>query len=325
MPDKVELLPRAVALAGALCLAALPAAGQEADRGRLIRETLDRQYNGTIVVGGAVVGPEGRPLADVLLVIDTGRFDPSQPSLRKVERRRETVTGAFRVACDDCSDVRIRFIKEGYHSEVIAVESRTTDGGSPEDERPVVEKGRKQVEMQPVVAPVEVVTYRGLLTVEEAGRAKVLPLGDTELRRPVPLEVLKGLPAGFVRLLADLEADGSVAVAKARPTDLTLPVAPALDFSAAGGGIVPYEPEAHRLEEIDREMSEAPAEGYLPRLELDPSRDRPLYFFCKIGPLYGKGKVLPPVIERGSFGRRAAAMIVIRLNPDGSRNLETVQ
>jgi len=324
MPNPAHLLPRAVALTVALGLAVLPAAGQDADHGRQVSDAMDRMFNGSIVVGGAITDPDGRPLADVLLVIETGRFDPTQPSLRQVERRRETVTGAFRFACDECSDVRIRFIKEGYHSEVVAAEARTTDA-PPEDERPVVTKSRLQVEMQPVVAPVELVTYRGHLTVEEGGEGEVLPLGDAELRRAVPLEVVKDLPVAFVRLQAGLDGDGGVRVKKDRPTDLAHPVDPVLDFSAADGGVVPYEPEAHRIEEIEREMSEAPAEGYQARLELDPSRDRPLYFYCRIGPFYGKGKVLPPAVERGSFGRRATAMVEIRLNPDRSRNLETVE
>ncbi len=50
-----------------------------------------------------------------------------------------------------------------------------------------------------------------------------------------------------------------------------------------------------------------------------------IYFSCKIGELYGRGTATPAVVEEVTGGRRLVSFVEISLNPDGSRNLETLE
>ncbi len=72
-------------------------------------------------------------------------------------------------------------------------------------------------------------------------------------------------------------------------------------------------------------MREAPESGYGGELDLSAAGGEVVYFFCKIGELYGRGTASPAGLEETSKGRRVVAFVEIALNPDGSRNLETLE
>jgi hypothetical protein len=74
-------------------------------------------------------------------------------------------------------------------------------------------------------------------------------------------------------------------------------------------------------------MRTAPAEGYTSSLVLDTAdRSGTYFFYCRIGDRYGKGSVAVPSFGHADDGRKVVmAHIEIRLNLDGSRNVETAK
>lgn len=310
-------------------------------------DEIEHHFNGTLVAGGSVLDEQGRPLDSVSLEVAVARFDPTAESLQRVEKSRQVVTGAFRISCQRCSDLRLRFDKEGYHGEMVTVSTRERSDPLSEA-RPAKQLGTLQVVLRPVVAPVRLETFRGRITAApDSALTKVLPVpssayvdastGDSlgrssgrpsgsssGLGRAVPLKSLREKASGdlpdFVRLSAELEG-GALKTRRPWPSARPLAVAPALEL-AGDGGFRLYEPSSKRVAEIWREMDEAPADGYSPRLELDPERDRPLYFYIRIGGRYGKGRVTPTSVDRGSNGQRVSAFVELRLNAEGGRGLE---
>jgi hypothetical protein len=68
---------------------------------------------------------------------------------------------------------------------------------------------------------------------------------------------------------------------------------------------------------LDR-MEEAPKFGYQARLRLRLHDNRDVYFYCKIGGYYGKGRLAAPGI---SDPDTIQSYIMIYMNPDGSRDM----
>ncbi|WP_439136066.1 hypothetical protein, partial [Pseudomaricurvus sp.] len=104
-----------------------------------------------------------------------------------------------------------------------------------------------------------------------------------------------------------------------------LPVSAIMDFTAAEGGVVPYEPHATVQREIHREMILAPVDGYQPQLVLDPTLRGSTWFYVRIGARYGRGRAFTPSLESTENGQRLVVTFQLFLNPNGSRNLETVE
>jgi hypothetical protein len=108
---------------------------------------------------------------------------------------------------------------------------------------------------------------------------------------------------------------------------LRVPAPAILDFADADGGIVFHEFAEGNPGTIYRGMRTAPAEGYTSSLVLDTAdRSGTYFFYCRIGDRYGKGSVAVPSFGHADDGREVVmAHIEIRLNLDGSRNVETAK
>lgn len=109
------------------------------------------------------------------------------------------------------------------------------------------------------------------------------------------------------------------------PPDAASPINIYLDFSGLQTGIIPMEVSApDRPKKAYRELMEAPEDGYANHLVLypDPKYNKEQYFYCRLGGLFGKGRVscLRPGYDRNS-ARTLEVGIEIYFNPDGSRNL----
>ncbi len=305
------------------------------DEAEKVRAGLERTIDGMreriagqIEASGTVLDADtGRPLGNVKMVATTGHFDPTKTSLRSTETTRQTVEGSFRYGCENCSDARLRFLAEGYHSQVVRLHVSDGDGRPPVLRIPAL-----TVTMEAIGEAVVLTSHRGQLMVGvDPSKVEVLPLtqkpiGTTTVEKARQRAQKSGDPLLYIHLRTELDEAG-VPRAVAHKTNQFFKTASSasLDFSTADGGVVVYQPEGRSVEEIRREMRQAPVEGYQPTLELDPNSGETVHFFVRIGDVYGRGSAGPPVLERTREGHRVVVATEIHLNPDGSRNLETVE
>ncbi|GJM12960.1 MAG: hypothetical protein DHS20C12_13630 [Pseudohongiella sp.] len=277
-------------------------------------------FNGRIDAEGAIVDAEtGQAIASVQLVITAARFDLLSESFRSSETERRTVDGAFEVNCSRCSSLRVLLYAEGYHSETHTFEN-------------LEDSERISINLRPVGEAVTLINYRGRVVVDqETERNRIFRVGS----RPGAASSLEsaqqdaqraGEALRYIELLTELDENGApVAVPRSTNRDPRLPVSASLNFSTADGGVVPYQPSAVSPLEIRREMIQAPADGYQPQLILDPGAGGPTWFYVRIGENFGRGQVFPPSLESTGSGQRLVVSFQLFLNPDGSRNLETVE
>ncbi len=283
-------------------------------------EVLDAQ----ITFSGEVVDDSGQPLQGVDARVEIVRFDETSPTLTRSESQEAIVDGFFRFSCNACVEIRVGFSRQGYHQRTVFA-----DYSEAKLKNAVVEKVWQKVLLHRVGAPQRLARFEGRLVVEEGGSEQVLPVGEKASGRPAFLSVLpkdsrSGSPLPFVRL--EVGQEGAAIATKSLPGKAAVQAAlsPRVDFGP-GGAVQAYQPRARNIKEIRYEMREAPEAGYQDKLELDPESSQVVYFYCKIGELYGRGSATPAMVEQTNEGKRVVAHIEIELNPDGSRNLETLE
>lgn len=290
------------------------------------RRTLDAR----ITLSGTVEDETGRPLTGVMATVEIVRFDPEAATLSRQESREEVVNHFFRFDCEACLEIRASFLQPGHHRQSLSA-GYTADPARPEgvEPTPVIEKLRQRVVLRQLGQIPRLDRFEGRLIVEEGGEEHVLPVGEKASGGPSPLTVLpkdsrSGEPLPFVRLVVGRAGETVLTRELVGKTALA-PEAPRLDFGSAAG-VVLYRPGVRDLKAIRYEMREAPEAGYGRSLELDPNGAEVVYFFCKVGEFYGRGSVTPALVEDLGGGRkRVVAHVQIEFNPDGSRNLETLE
>jgi hypothetical protein len=81
-----------------------------------------------------------------------------------------------------------------------------------------------------------------------------------------------------------------------------------LVLAGGDGGFIPYLPSTLVMRDALREMKQAPAGGYRPRLLVEPSAGRDQYFYFRVGDRYGKGWVTGPRFKFRHGKQRALAV-----------------
>lgn len=309
-------------LVPATCLAQTAAEMEEAAR---LEQAMRASFDARITLSGTVEDEMGRPLNAVKTRVEVFRFDPSSSSLSSMESKTEIVDGFFLFTCERCMEIRADFLRTGFHVGSLSAGVGTEGAGQP----PVVEKMRQRVVLRPMGTIPRLHRFEGRLIVEEGGEEHILPVGakasgGPALYRILPKDSSSGEPLPFIRLSVG-RSGGSVLTRALSDKSVLVPEAPRLEFGSTGA-VLPYRPGARDLNTIRYEMREAPSDGYGPSLELDPNGAETIYFYCKVGELYGRGSATPALIEELGGGRkRVVAHVEIELNPDGSRNLETLE
>lgn len=276
-------------------------------------------------LAGEVVDAAGRPLTGVEAEVTIARFDPAAPQLASEEKRTEVIDGYFQFACEPCLAIEVSFYRAGYHWQKAAVYvEKAAERAQP------VERKNLQVVMREVGALPQLRWLRGDLVLGEAGVEEALPVAPEAQGRTAPLAAVAAKSGGTggslpaIRLQAGREAGGKIATRAVEGKTAPAPAAPLLDFSGVGG-VQRYRPLAREQHQVVYEMREAPADGYGPTLPVEPGSAEVIYFYCKIGELYGRGKAKPATVEEVKGGHQVVAYVEIALNPDGSRNLETLE
>ncbi|MEM1181225.1 MAG: hypothetical protein AAGM22_22985 [Acidobacteriota bacterium] len=283
-----------------------------------------------IEVWGAVVDAEtGEPIRDVLLKISAGRIRAESPSdftrLRQTRERR-TVDGAFHFACRDCVSARLRFFASGYRSASVDVHALNPKIGAPPQPSSLevrLEKAGERVDLRHiterlVASPTS--EKRRIVVVE---RQRSHSLAPTKARR---LAEKSSAPTPTVELVAELDDRGRLKSIPAQPAGAPTFTAAFLDFDDARGaapsGFIVMPSQGRSGPQVMDDMRLAPADGYVPRLELEPGSNEATYFYVRLGELYGRGYVGPPTLEVTDDGPRLVAVLKLVLNPLGGRSLE---
>ena len=292
-------------------------------------------FNAAIRLEGRVVDEAGRPLEGVRLDVRKSRLDlTSESFLSRDEDVLELSDGAFEVSCWNCSGVTLHFAKQGYYAETLQFHVAKPEDVEPGESRDLAVDDLEVV-LRSSANAAKLVSYEGHLQTSADGPVTVAPLRRDLGSSGVRLERLDEPPSkaaqyrpGYVRLIAPVDATGALA---AQPLPdvpgarMRFPAPPTVDFTPADAGVRLYRFTSENPQKVYRSMRTAPATGYQDSLVLD-RKERTggsYYFYFRSGDRYGKGKVVPPSFGHADGQEVVMSHIELRLNPDGSRNVES--
>jgi hypothetical protein len=172
--------------------------------------------------------------------------------------------------------------------------------------------------------------YNEVLTYEGTGRGVIIDFDRPHYRGQSVVEVRNlhdptQLPEDCVYLLVETDANGRIAVVRVpRQNSAHIDIWPKrmrLIMNAPESGFVSVEPDPNR--KLARQMKQAPESGYQRELilETDETGFHHRYFYFKTKDKYGKGATGWVTVEENASVIRFSP--TFRLQPDGSRNLET--
>lgn len=290
-----------------------------------------------IIISGMVVDAMGRSLKAVEMTVIEYRREAE--TLESISTRRHLqVDGAFDVQCVDCSDLRLRFQASGFYPKRVAFELteeeiKTLVLGAPPPDFAIVRRGIS-VEMESSGQPVRLERVNLTLDHGRDGPIQVLARDEDRPAMNFYSEVIRkrqgagtgGGPA-MIALMAEPEQFEAL-VEKAdgpRPETKALAVA-ILEFSGAETGVFPVDVVGGGPRHNYRGLKEAPESGYLPQLVLDTNTGEEQYFYCRMGGLFGKGRVTDVRVgwDRNSNPTLEVGL-EIYLNRGGGRNLNALE
>lgn len=292
-----------------------------------------------IDLSGTIVDSQGSPVSNVKMTVKEIRSIPGTSKEKRTKRNR-TVDGAFEVQCQDCSDIKLRFLADGFYPKQVSfqlteaeIESymfgRDGDGFRFVRQGVVVqlEESSNPVILGRVAATLDF--YR-----EDVGRVLTLKAGKPQISSKREVLKKRTLSGNYGPSMISLEApiimlDEIVRILKNYPPNSTSPIDIYLDFSGPQTGVIPVEVSkpTGSPRKAYRELKEAPEDGYSNRLAInpDPKENKGQYFYCRFGGLFGKGQVssLRSGYDRNS-DRTLEVGIEIYFNRGGSRNLDSL-
>lgn len=321
---------------GGLCLGAIAAillAGVRQSGaqtlGEVIRDT-NREANGTIIVEGSVVDGGNQPLTKVR--VSARRSIASGLEGRSAEARY-AVNGNFALVFEGNRGVSLDFYCEGYHYEHL-------DFSFVRPRADAVIDGRTH-------------TYRNVRVVmKKIGKLATLHEYSAWLKHPAKgdatvWDIAKVGAESRVSESAQVALDGTqppqgVVYAAIVPAGNTMPALLLGDcvFKPAGsafrvgvsdglgGGLCLAPPVPPESRFPMRGLLEAPEAGYVPFIDLsdqqilDSRKGQQYYFYFKLNGFYGKGQIVMILFHPD---RGLEVRMTFRLQPDGSRNVETTQ
>ncbi len=288
-------------------------------------------YNARIELGGKITNEAGELIEDVEVEVTKSKVSIFSASFTSRDTAKLQVKGGtFRIECRRCSSVQLYFTKRGFYSETrsYSVDKDAADndsrfGTNTED----LELNDITVVLRSDANKVRLERLKGRLNSSADGVETVFPLTTGLGSFGVSLEHLQSNAPGssYVQLVP---VRGETGALLAKPTPETKgavmqhPMPATVEFSGDGGFLV-YKTSSVNPATIYREMRTAPASGYLQSLRLEMPFSENLYFYFRDGDLYGKGHVVQPSFDHHDGKRVVTSYITIRMNMDGSRNVET--
>jgi hypothetical protein len=285
---------------------------------------------GSIDIRGRVISEDGQPLDSVSIDYYFREFGDIVADKEIVNESQE-INGSFRIKRSDISTVNIWAYKLGYYSKrwsfgFNADTPRQNPGGFERVDLEIV------LEKQPDPAPLN--RMRGILRTDMNGPVSVVFTKQRLLPRMGRMEeekVMSDFSWPNIYLESDSDPGEELQTTKylersqSTPRDGLAHGRIRMSHPDPGDGFVVYDPgEVPARPEIAmRGMNIAPGSGYGTDIEVSASESpSKVYFFCKIHGQYGKGMVSGrPVIAEEDGRQVARALILIYLNPTGSRDV----
>ena len=289
---------------------------------------------GPLVVSGTIKDQSNRSLSNVRVYVTEIVLTE-----REYNRGRSVVVrdGNFKITCENCSAMTLSFDKEGYYStKAEALYFKKRNDGTPLPELlvvnqdgtlPVVEQTDMEVILEQITHDkfAELVSFtvgissgpnwNDLVALIDGGRVRSVPLSVVQAKSSSVESPL------YIQLKPALDSSGQLVAVPASPRPVPAPAI--LDFSHANGGIIDYRPSTSVERKVFREMKTAPKGGYKNRITVEPTRGEDLYFYCLINGMYGKGH-MGLRFDHASRNRKGVALgMILYVNPNGSRNLES--
>ena len=284
-------------------------------------------FNERVTLAGTVVDDRGEALDGVRLSVLKSRFALLNESFSRASDEQVVVDRSFEVDCRRCRSVRLEFDKKGYLSQQLDFSVRPDD--DPRDDRGQrVDLRQIEVVLSRLQNPVRLRRVRGAIRTSAQGPRMVLPLGRTgssirRLDRLIADSAEEEL--SYVQLVATVDAQSRLAEARQLEVPgarFRKPATATLDFSHVGGVVV-HKVAGQPRNIVYREMRAAPVDGYRDTIELKPEVEGDVYFYFRTPTAFGKGMVAQPSFAHLDGEEVVLAFVELRLNPDGSRNLET--
>jgi hypothetical protein len=296
---------------------------------------LEEEWNGRIELSGRVTDDRGTPLSGVTVLVTRSAFSPDNESFGRDEEERLVVDERFELSCDRCRSIRLVFLKDGHYDETVDV---SVDEAGPEGKARVVRKTNVEVALRAVGRLARLLRYSGYLESGDHGVLTVLPLepgfdgGTARVDRFLAtgggdLESALAAAGPSLYLRAPLAEDGRLAIvpgSRKEPWHAGVPAPATLRCGWPGDGLRRFQTGGGSApQKVFRTMVTAPTEGYESELPLDTTSEDPVYFFCRIGGHYGKGKAQPPIFA-GTRSLISSGHCEVWLNAEpGDTNLES--
>lgn len=275
---------------------------------------------------------------------------------REAQEEVWTINGTFNLDIKGYINLRLWFSKNGYYSEKLDFGFKEEDI-TPETDR-AIREGKKveplvlkkediRVVLEKQGALTSLIRYTGPLEYTTGGKGIIIDFdiipgnydGISEVRRVENIEDPKQLPENCVYMVADKDLDGKIVTVRKTWTseypilnykedrEYVVPQRIKLIMTAPESGFIEYKPGQNK--KMPRQMKEAPETGYQNELVIESgrfergSREADIHFYFKSRDKYGKGEI-------GTFGlyddnSKVRIGVSFNLQPDGSRNLETVE
>ncbi len=302
------------------------------------KRNLDSARTFPIHLSGNIVDSNSRPVSNVKMIVKEVRSIRGTFEENHTEREKK-IDGAFEVQCQDCSNVSLYFLADGFYPKSVNFqltdeEMNTFIYGKEDDGFSFVRQGLI-IKLERNSNPVILGRVNAVLDLNREGFSRVLTFEAGKPHISSKQEVIKKreLSGSNVPSMISLEApvtmiDEIVRILQNYPPDSTLPTNIYIDFSGPQTGVFPVETsEPDWPKKAYRELKEAPEEGYSNRLSInfDPKYNKKQYFYCQFGNFFGKGQIssLGSGYDRNS-DRTLAVHIEIYFNRDGNRNLDSL-
>jgi hypothetical protein len=280
------------------------------------------------------------------MTIEDHHFPPSSFEYENI-RKESTVNGTFAVACTGCPIHSLRFRVPGYVSEeytispsepeensmmarFVAVMSGKEDPGSGEPF--VFRRSGIRIVLHPQSSFVRVILRDVQLATGEEGPFMVLAgkppklnfLPSNQIEKEKTRTRDKDAPFAIILFSTENALFSELADAGEANSFHTLDVPLHLELQGVDGGFIPAETTAFKLRDKYNELEEAPENGYRKQLEIIPSQKKSVFFYCRIGEYYGKGRLYQPSIRKLRDVPYVRTSVVLYLSPvAGSRYLRT--
>lgn len=340
-------------------LSCSPSSGQQAQPTRVaptepgenarLLESIGGELSSSISVSGAVVDDVGNPVTDVNLQVRIHRFNPLATDLFGESVANRRVSGRFSAGCQACQSMVLVFWKEGFLGCTLEY---FVGGTATMPVRPVSLRGEVAV-LRRLHTLARLARFEGRLAIASpdefdvitpdmrpnvwTGERRVIRIAN-EMRfaKEAPRPASPRTPDAVVTVpFVALGNSDSVGGIVGRSEQKTLdgnarhgrysPAGVHLWTTDAQGGFVVFTPRQPRTGEpsphiVAGEMDTCPESGYARSIPLS-GNGAYTYFYCRIGPWFGKGYVAGLKFWNSMDPKEVSANIRIALNPDGSRNV----